>query len=242
MTRVERGNKSHPYSLWLASQVVVLLSRTRRGADTYFWLANGKTREETAEALYDTLLITSPFRDYLTHILTQLVGRSNNRSQQQYTIDHSKSIFRPRDVSIPTHDLGYVYLLVSTRDMSTIYIGSTKNLPKRWRQHNSGFGAKQTRAIRLRPWAILAYIVGFDGRETLYREVENRWIAEKQDMIADHNVNVTVQTIHNKGKDIVQMYNNNNAACKLRFVSCGTIERASTQTGHVGGSFVDPPT
>jgi hypothetical protein len=56
-TRVERGSKNYLYSLWLASQVVVLLSRTRHGEQTIFWCPNlqgGSDKEaavETAEAL-----------------------------------------------------------------------------------------------------------------------------------------------------------------------------------------------
>lgn len=212
---------------WLASQVVVLLSRTRKGSDTYFWLADGMTREETAEALYDTLLITSPFRDYLTHILTQLTRRPDNITGRRYTIDHSRSIFSPQDVSIPTHSLGYVYLLVSTKNLNTTYIGSSENLLKRWKQHNSGFAAKQTRAVRLRPWAVLAYVVGFDGDKNRFVELENRWIAEKQAMLNNPSINVTVQTIHNKGMDIVAMHNRENPDHQLEFFSCGTIEMAS---------------
>jgi hypothetical protein len=58
LTRVERGSKNYLYSLWLASQVVVLLSRTRHGEQTIFWCPNpqvGTDKEaaviETAEAL-----------------------------------------------------------------------------------------------------------------------------------------------------------------------------------------------
>ena len=50
ITRVESGDKRHPYALWLASQVVVLLSRTRLGSQTYFWLTkNAKSVQQPSQ-------------------------------------------------------------------------------------------------------------------------------------------------------------------------------------------------
>ena len=231
LTRVERGGKSNHYSLWLAAQVIVLLSRTRLGANTYFWLGNGMTAEDTAETVYDLLCRTSPFRDYLSHLLRQLCAKDVTE-HRNYTIDQSKSIYRPCDVALPSHDLGYAYLLVSTRDLNHIYLGSTHNLAKRLQQHNAGYGSRQTQSVHLRPWALLAYIVGFDGDKAAYEFIENNWIAQKQDLLGNPHVQASVQAIHNIGKDIVATYNilHRDNGKLLRFVSCGTIERVVTAT------------
>jgi hypothetical protein len=229
VTRVERGDKTHPYSLWLASQVVVLLSRTKTARQTFFWIADGQTPEDVANTLYDLLCKTSPFRDFLTHLLRQLCSNSEPESQESFSIDFSRSIYRPKDMTMPTHELGYVYMLVSTKMPSCIYIGSTKCLIKRWRQHNSGYGSKQTQSIKFRPWAILAFIVGFDGDAACYLQVEDRWLALKEDHMRAQNVIKSVETIQNIGKDIVDTHNRNNQNRKLTFVSCGTVERIRSE-------------
>ena len=223
ITRIERGDKTHKYALWMASQVVVLLSRTKKGRDTFFWLYGDSTPEETADALYDLLCVTTPFREHLTRILDNLCN--GNSSSSPYSQGTPTMVFRPRDTAIPPHRLGFVYMLVSTRELSTIYLGSTFDLKKRWERHNKGFGAKQTSPIHLRPWAILAYIVGFDGNRAQFELVENLWIAAKERMRRDHSTRLSVQAILNKGKDIVADYNRHNPLCLLRFVSCGTIEK-----------------
>ena len=224
LTRVERGGKKEPYSLWLASQVVVLLSRTRFGRQTYFWLANGEDPKDTAEVIYDLLCLTSPFRDYLTRMLKALCSTHNDMGTDYNIIDQSQHILRPRDIALPTARLGYVYLLVSTKDLSHIYIGSTYDLIQRWKKHNTGYGAQQTSPARLRPWAILAYISGFDGNKPSFTAIENTWIARKEDLIRDNSQRVSVQSILNAGKDIVAEHNALTGSKMLQFTSCGTIE------------------
>ena len=62
--------------------------------------------------------------------------------------------------------------------------------------------------------------------------IENRWIAQKEDLIANAQVQTSVQAIQNLGKDIVATYKRENAATPnmlLRFVTCGTIELAVTR-------------
>jgi len=222
LSRVQRGDRNHPYALWLSSQVVVLLSRTRRGKQTIFWTPNGLTPEDVGETLYDLLCRTSPFRTYLTHLLKQLC---NNGPAQDYTIDNSLNIYRPKDFTMPTNGLGFVYLLVSTKQLGCTYIGSTDSLVRRWREHNTGYGAEQTRTIHLRPWAMLAFITGFDGTKSVYTAVENDWIARKQDLLKDPTIVASVEAIHNIGKDVVVNFNEQNREHMIRFVSCGTIER-----------------
>lgn len=79
---------------------------------------------------------------------------------------------------------GAVYLLVSIPFPSKTYIGQTKNLPRRLHEHNRGAtpGASST-AIHLRPFGIVAYVIGFDtlgvSKEEQRRarlEVEQTWI------------------------------------------------------------------
>ena len=220
VTKVD-DRKQSPYHIWLASQVVVLLSRTRFAKDTYF-LSNNKMK--TAETLYNTLTKTTPFRAYISYLLECLCSKKKNTDiQKMLCIDQSRSIYRPRDVPIPNDNTGQVYILVSTRDNSFVYIGSTFNLSFRFKQHNSGCGAEQTSSISLRPWALLAYVCGFNGNENKFRLFENKWIEAKQRLLSDKTRQASVEAIVRLAKEIIVQYQQTNDELKL--IECGTFQR-----------------
>lgn len=77
------------------------------------------------------------------------------------------------DIRIPDCTSGFVYLLVSTIDRQQTYIGETKDLNKRLRQHNTGSGPAH--ATYFAPYAVCAYVCGFDGNDTLRLHFENEW-------------------------------------------------------------------
>ena len=197
------------------------------GRDTFFLLKKGQSAEDVALALYSVLKKTSAFRDYLTRLLKSLCGRITSVTSgiSPYVIDHSTHIIRPRDVPIPTHRLGYVYLLVSTRQLNFVYIGSTFDLIQRRDKHNKGFGAMQTSPSWLRPWAILAYIVGFNACKPKFVMVENQWIRRKDEMLRDQRTNATVTRIIEEGKSLVASHNATVPGDNLQFVDCGTVQR-----------------
>jgi len=143
-----------------ASQVVVLLSRMRTAADTVFVTTGLR---ETAEILYNVLSKTTPFHTYITDLLDKLCAPYE--TGEPIAVNHFKSIYQCRNTQLPIEKTGSVYLLISLKSPSTVqcmYIGSTKQLPKRLSQHNSGWGSRQTSSPLLRPWALLAYVAGFD--------------------------------------------------------------------------------
>ena len=57
------------------------------------------------------------------------------------------------------------------------YIGTTQCIRKRIQQHNNGYGGAQSTApVYLRPFAVMAYICGFDGEKTELRfHMERQW-------------------------------------------------------------------
>ena len=150
-------------------------------------------------------------------------------------------------VELNNNNEGYAYLLVSTRDLTHIYLGSTKNLANRLKQHNAGDGSQQTQSKNLRPWAVLAYIVGFDENKAAHESIKNNWIAQKQDLLSNPRVQASVQVIHNIGKDIINTYNivHRDNGKLPRFISCGTIESVVTATGECppahGNEGIIPP-
>ena len=64
---------------------------------------------------------------------------------------------------------------VSLKDTSVTYIGETNNIVQRLQQHNSGHGSKHTRSQIHRPWALLAYVLGFGGSASKLKAFESQW-------------------------------------------------------------------
>ena len=76
---------------------------------------------------------------------------------------------------LPQCSTGYIYFLLSIRNIRLTYIGQTYNLKSRLAQHNSGSGTYFTNEIQNRPWAILAYIAGFDRNKQSMLSMEDSW-------------------------------------------------------------------
>ena len=87
--------------------------------------------------------------------------------------------FRICDMPIPQCNTGFVYMLISIRNKKAIYIGETKCLQTRLKQHNSGNGSQTTAVQSLRPYGVFAYVCGFDGNRDLRLKVEEMWKRNK---------------------------------------------------------------
>ena len=88
---------------------------------------------------------------------------------------HEECPFWLSDMPLPTCNTGFVYMLVSTRDFSYTYIGMTDNIATCLSQHNSGYGSMSTEPISLRPFALFAYVCGFEGNRQAMFSFESRW-------------------------------------------------------------------
>ena len=108
-----------------------------------------------------------------------------------------------------------------------IYIGSTNDLIRRLSEHNSGFGSNQTAPPSLRPWALLAYVTGFDGDKRARLNFENRWIQAKEEYISDLNYVHTVEGILMLATDLIPLFM---PLYKLRLVKCGTLDHPRERT------------
>lgn len=215
------GGKDALFSIWDQTQVVILMSRTKLPGDTIFVT---KDKVATAKAIYSVLSRSTPFRLYLSQLLDNLC-RGGGNPNQPVNIDCGRSIYRPRDVSLPPQPTGYVYLLVSTQDTSFLYIGSTNCLITRFRQHNSGYGSKQTAPPSLRPWGILGYVCGFQGDEKIRTSVENDWIVAKEELFRGRSSNITLQSVIDLILPILRRYNreNQDSNLNLKFFNSGTV-------------------
>ena len=208
------------YSIWDPAQVVIMLSRTSLPEDTNFI---SKNPAETATFIYSVLKKVSPFRDYLSYLLASLCENVEAGIPPQVTsIDQRFSVYRPRDVVLPADNTGFVYLLVSTADLQFLYIGSCYNLIARYSSHNTGFGSLQTAPASLRPWAILAYVSGFEGQKRNFLDFERRWIARRIALQRQPQSQTSIEAIIALGETIAVQFNEDRHL-NLKFVQSGTI-------------------
>ena len=162
------------YKLWDKGQVVVLLSRTRLAKDLIF--VGSKT--ETVTCLVNLIQTKSQWSDYMERVISIVkVNPTNDElpSIHQRIFSYEVSPFEFTHLPLPQCSTGYVYFLVSMRNRRLTYIGQTYNLKSRLAQHNSGSGTYFTNEIQNRPWAILAYIAGFDRNKTSMLSMEDSW-------------------------------------------------------------------
>ena len=102
--------------------------------------------------------------DYIINCLTQKTPVNETCS----IINFSSALpFELCSVEYPKKDdakNGYAYMIVSIPQPTVTYIGQTQDLHERINQHNKGWTHHWTDSITLRPWACMAYIVGFQSK------------------------------------------------------------------------------
>jgi predicted GIY-YIG superfamily endonuclease len=215
VTKVTMPTTDSRYSLWLPSQVVVLLSRTFYAKDVYFI----GTPEETSEALLHALFIQSQYTEYMSRIIDALTGVDvNPRNRITQVVDvPSFYPFRACDLPIPTDRSGVVYIIISKRDEKTTYIGhQTKHLNNRIIQHNTMYGSQQTADPTLQPWALLAIICGFEGDRQTMLKIESSWQRRRNELTRIEGA-LSPDVVCQLGVQLLQL----RPYQGLRYVQCG---------------------
>ena len=75
---------------------------------------------------------------------------------------------------------------------------------------------------KLRPWAILAYVSGFEAHKRNFLDFERRWIARKVALQRQSNSHFSIEKILDLGETIALEFNEDRRLC-LKFVHTGTI-------------------
>ena len=175
------SSKDSNYHLWDKGQLVVILSRTKFAKDSIFV----GSKEDTLKCFREVLLRKTQWTDYIEDVLE--ITTINNENTENFDNEVRDRVFYPTsypfvisDYALPTNNSGYVYMLVSRRHQNFAYIGTTSCIRTRLNLHNSGVGAKETAPAHLRPFALFAYICGFNGfRSDLRFLIEEKWKKER---------------------------------------------------------------
>jgi hypothetical protein len=175
---IQISHSDSDYSVWEKGMIQVAATRTTEFKNT-IWVGE---REDILAMLLEIMLKDEPMLDYVDQLIDKLSMNQIDVVQRLSIPEIDRSLYRPysgtyslnKDI-LPGDNSGYVYLLLSLKTKSVVYIGQTINLPRRILQHNQGCGAQQTKSLRLRPWAVLAYIGGFNGQRELLHLCEQRW-------------------------------------------------------------------
>ncbi len=177
--QIQRDNSR--FKLWDKAQVIVALSRTKLGKNTIFV----GDKNETIESLIELIRQRGQWTDYMEEVMDIISGvEAENRNQ---SMNMNSFPFRICDIELPQCNTGFVYFLNSMRSRTFCYIGQTKCLRTRIISHNSGYGSTSTSFSHLRPFAVMAYIAGFDGRRELREHVEAKWKEKRDEMIMNGN-------------------------------------------------------
>ena len=176
--------------------------------------------------------IRSQYSEYMNHIIDVLSdeGSSSGGMRQVPALNQNLHPFCPLNVVQPNDGSGYCYILVSLKDRCTTYIGQTKRLVQQLHERNSGYGSEGTSDYRLRPWALLAYVTGFDGNVRTMLAFERQW------KLRCDNLCITgPMQIADLGRSLIGTWQETNAvAADLRYIATGTIGVLHSQGGQTG--------
>lgn len=200
---IELSEDDSEYKLWEKGQAVVVLSRTNIGKNTIL-VGNKK---KTIQALIDVIKIKDQWMDYMDRIfdVVSINGVDGHEcDRDKFFMNQDDFPYRIADLQIPTDKSGYSYFLVSTKDNKRIYIGETVNLGKRLDDHNKGYGAIWTHDPQYRPYALFAYVCGFDANEELRKDFEKAW--ELRRTIAQNNGADDIMVLAKCALEVISSY------------------------------------
>ncbi len=196
----EIGQANENFHLWDRGQLVVLMSRTKYARDTIFVT---EEVDDTVKALSTLLKRQSQFDAFIEHLIKML---SVGEEIEYPHLNYNDFPYRLKDIAIPQDCSGFVYCLLSTKDMMTTYIGETYNLTARLRLHNTGYGAEQTRHENLRPWALVGFVCGFNGNKDDMRLFESHWRFRQRQWATQPGLNRDVKDLLLSAQDIIKAH------------------------------------
>ena len=177
------------YELWDKAQIIVALTRTKRGRDIVFV----GSKEETIRTIIRLVQTRNEWTDYMESILDLVTMKlvlndAIDMDLSPPSLTTQTFPYRICNIALPQCQSGFVYFLISVRTLTFTYIGECKCIITRLRKHNSGYGSTSTTPYNKRPYAIFGYIAGFnDANKTLRRLIERKW-KEKRDYLISQGI------------------------------------------------------
>lgn len=145
-------------------------------------------REQAIDRMLKTLTQKNQWTALTEDIVANLsLTGEGVRSEPIRTLDIADTFpFRVCDLEIPSTNSGFVYLLVSTREPSSTYVGTTANLKVRLDSHNSGRGSYGTDKPHLMPWFIASYMCNMIHMTTDQRQ-SLEWVWQRMNLDSQRN-------------------------------------------------------
>lgn len=145
-------------------------------------------REQAIDRMLKTLTQKNQWTALTEDIVANLsLTGEGVRSEPIRTLDIADTFpFRVCDLEIPSTNSGFVYLLVSTREPSSTYVGTTANLKVRLDSHNSGRGSYGTDKPHLMPWFIASYMCNMIHMTTDQRK-SLEWVWQRMNLDSQRN-------------------------------------------------------
>ena len=184
------STKDSNFELWDKGQLVVLISRTKHAKDSIFV----GSKQDTLDAFKQLILQRNQWTDYVEDVLRLVTINECDDTTTDQILTQASFPYRIADVVLPQCNTGYVYMLISLRHPNYTYIGTTLCLRNRLQAHNCGRGAAETTPMYLRPFALFAYICGFNddccikNKKSLRYSIEKKW-KEKRDWLIRNGIN-----------------------------------------------------
>ncbi len=135
---------------------MVMLSRTHMARDTII-VGN---KEFALNRMWDLVTVGTQWIRYIEQLLERMSvgGTASSITSVDVSVISEVYPYRISDISLPDDESGFVYFLVSVQNCGRTYVGQTKNISRRLKEHNNGWGAMGTAEPQHRPYAVAAYI------------------------------------------------------------------------------------
>lgn len=134
-----------------------MLSRTPRA--NLIYIAGEKN--DALERIWAVLCKRKQWTEYMETIINNwsIEGDGTEKTPESGILDlHEVFPYKLSNVTLPTGNTGFVYLLISVVSPQRMYVGQTENLGVRLVQHNSGYGSLGTAPPEYIPYAPAAFL------------------------------------------------------------------------------------
>jgi predicted GIY-YIG superfamily endonuclease len=188
--------------LWEKGQVVVLVLRTKYCRDLIFV----GDQNAMLDVITTLIQVQTQYDEYIDHVLEVLSigGHHPTVMNHSRVLNEQRHFLQANDIPLPESGAGCCYLLVSLKNHRITYIGQTRRaLARRLSEHNSGSGALSTREHTLRPWALLAFVTGFDADVDSLKLFETMWETRRLSLFALHGGDITTDQIVSEGTTLL---------------------------------------